>query len=90
MTCCQQPDNLLAVLGITEDGIKQAVKLIFQSWITPEKNPIGILLKTLTFPEETEIVRYATKHHVALHDIITGQFNAFSLKIFLTFFQREW
>ena len=72
MTSRKQADNLFAILGITKDGIKQAVELVFQPGIAPEKNPVGVLLKTLSFPEETEVVRYATKHHVALHDIITG------------------
>ena len=89
MSCGQQTDDLLAVFRVAEDGIEQAVELVFEPWIATKKNAVGIPFEALSFLEKTEVIRYAAKYHVVLHDVVTRQFNAFTFEIFLTFLQRE-
>ena len=79
MTFGQTADNLLAILGIGEDGPEEPVKFIFQTWLAAKENHIRILFEAIAFTEITQIIGYPSEYHVRLYDVIARQFNVFVL-----------
>ncbi len=82
-------DDLLAILGIGEDGSKESVEFILQSWLISKEYHICQLLETISFTEVTQVIGYAPEYHVRLDDVVARQLNVFVFKVFLALLQRE-